>query len=83
MDESPSQHGFGREVTDVHFKGENQQKRKEGYLMTKRILCLMASLIFLACLVPLSYGGSLVFQIGDKDGFGFVPEELVGAVELP
>jgi hypothetical protein len=46
--------------------------------MRKRILCLMASLVFLAYLVPLSHGGGIVFQIGDKDGFGFAPEELVG-----
>jgi hypothetical protein len=49
--------------------------------MTKKILNFAAVLVFLACIVSLSYG-AIIFKIGDKDGFGFTPEELEGAVNI-
>jgi len=54
--------------------------------MMKKILCFTVGLFFLACVVSLSHGGSLVFQIGDRDGFGFDPaflEDKLGTTGLP
>ena len=49
--------------------------------MTKKILLLVVVLVFLACLVPLSYG-AVVFKIGDRDGFGYTPEQLEELLDL-
>jgi len=47
----------------------------------KKILCLLTVWVFLACLASFSHG-AIVFRIGDKDGFGFSPEELLDAVNI-
>lgn len=49
--------------------------------MMKRIFCLMVVLVFLGCFMPLAYG-AITFRIGDRDGFGFSPEELIDAVAI-
>jgi len=45
----------------------------------KRWLCFIGGLILAVCLVPLSQG-AVVFEIGDRDGFGFDPVYLVDKV---
>jgi hypothetical protein len=45
----------------------------------KRILCFVGGLVLVVCLVSLSQG-AVVFEIGDRDGFGFDPAYLLDKV---